>query len=330
MDCLVTRLKGIASDGSLPKFNVFSINVEERPEYIIGTPVEENVSFKIGVIRPTTLKVSSGNGYFSVNSYTDVETDHLTVYELPADNTVTVYCKYGNYSLEVADASAVELFETGNYHHTSYTNSVPSCISPIFISAMPELTTVHCIYSNIGGTTDAFKTLSLENVMLIGAKNRSTLYDTIGGQKLYPKGSLTGEVKRLVSNATVGLYITACGRLSGGLENLGEATSLNNIFITSTGMSGNINDFISSQISHGRTQCTEGIFTHRLLTNFSFFGIKDNSTTYNNIFWDTEEKMWVSCIDGSSTAKPSKIYAHGCSEQEIAAWEQQGITVEVC
>ena len=105
MECLVTRLKGVVNNDSLPLLGVLRIKAIERSETI-----SDSKQYRIGFAfnKPTTIRVD-GNGYFATSAADlNDESKRYTEFEVPVNaNETYFYFKHDTYNIYIDDKYAL-------------------------------------------------------------------------------------------------------------------------------------------------------------------------------------------------------------------------------
>lgn len=338
MKCLITQLFGSVNDESFPKFDILKINIEKR-ESDITTPEQRNLSFIINVVEPTLLK-AYGSGWFSVTSFSDVDNDKLREYLIPADTDTTVYCKWDNFYLETK-AHAIKKFRTGNYTNLdSPNNTIPSCIAPVLGEPMPNLTDIKCIYSNLTGNINGlYYAENLKGHVVLTPNN---------GIKYYAnKTSLSGKVTSFRSPYIQGIHMSGTTLDStdeangyyglsylGSLVGIGTAElypGVSELSFRNSGASGRIEKFVEFAVDNNHIEELDGLEVMRIFIVFSFFGKRSefNKSMHNRLYWSGKDRIWVIGRDSTELSSANKVWAYGCTQEQISEWETQGMTVTI-
>jgi hypothetical protein len=125
------------------------------------------------------------------------------------------------------------------------------------------------------------------------------------------------------------LAIRSIGNIAGNIVDLCDKTSIKNISAWGNRITGDIYDFVTGQIEHGReTVSAESAIS--IDQAFSYLKFRGNTYSLGgNVFVTWESANKIILYVGNSIAQANKVVALGASASEIAEWQAAGKTVIV-
>lgn len=308
-NCLKTQLKEVVNNDNLQKLGAFMLLIKNQN---VTNDLQRRMLIETGTSGDCVI-TCEGNGGVA----TSATGTFYTSYTIPA-NTVLgdlyLFFKNGDYKVYISN----------KYNITKL--SVNAGVGYSVINAdLNELK-----------YNENLKTLSFKmcddvelNLDTLADKSQmvSITFDNIFNKK--PHGNLS-DLSGLVNLIT--LDIPYMDDIVGDIAQLGNLTNLTTMNISTMGIYGTVESFVSAQCNAATPRTSATVRSNNLLRFISFGGnTLSDAIYYEWIEWNTVSKIivYIGTTSISSKEDASIIWAKGATAEEIASWEQAGKTVNV-
>lgn len=122
---------------------------------------------------------------------------------------------------------------------------------------------------------------------------------------------------------------SSCPDVIGDIASLGAMTGLVNLFVHSSGIYGDIADFVAAQRSNGRTTCPKSNPINLFYASGNLhLGLQTISASFPYLTWDATKIALYYGTSGVDNC--TSVFVYGYSAAEIATLEGQGFAVIKC
>ena len=296
-NCLVTKLKGSVDNDELLKLGELKLHVDS-----VNIPITRNEQRILIVGSDYTpdgnINVRTKGSYMSLSSDLSSPTSSIDV---PIGTEVRIYLLDGIYDVYVSNKYHIKVLGAGYEGGEEVPIWNLENIEDLYYT--PNMTSLGIPNSTIIGDISKFPTRNIRYF---------TVYNT----------RLTGELS--TSMEPLNLRIQGSS-VSLDLNNFKLSLENQYYYAFNAYTRGDIVTFVSNQIERGLATKSNLVVKNLFLSGrVTFNGTPISNTTWNfGLTWESSSKIYVEDIDFK------KIYAFGCSQQEISEWEQGGYTVQV-
>lgn len=215
----------------------------------------------------------------------------------------------------------------GNTAELPYTVSLGDTGSATF-SIMTEGTIL------VGGQYDAISSISFSNankyIMHSEINDFLTKEGGVGSISRinFNNTHIKGEIKGFSAcfSGVTEVYLSATDLEENWISKIAELTAINTVAINNTTYNQDITDFVSKQVSLGRTVSFSSPITFSGVGRLRFNGLQMNGS-YGTVAFESNSRIAV-YLDGTfANSEWTKVYAMGATAEELSAWRQAGKTV---
>ena len=295
-NCLVTKLKATVNNPNLPIYNAIVVDVKE-----VANPTSD-----------TQLVLAQGEG---------------VSIEVPSEYPMTdsTHFANGTYKAIIRNKYAISGISAFGSSLTLDINQLNGCTGIIKIQG--DATWKGDI-KNLALLTNLTNVRLRNSPELIG--DISVFANLTNLENLNLNGSgISGNISAFANlTSLTALSFTNCG-VEGNYESLGNLTQLTSLpVLTDTNIHGSFDEFVSRQVTAGRTTYAAGTSSvGSLLTNCTFGGkTRTSGSDWTWPSWNGANKVVV-YIGAGNYQNCRTIFEKGATAEEIAAWNAAGKTV---
>ena len=333
-NCLVTKLKGTVDNTDLQKYGAWKITREN------AVPAGWSYSTDKIFIHGET------------NSYVDITSDEVTEVINSYDGTTIplpahlIIAPTASNTRQIAFSQKGSIYISSKYDIWEFSFSNPSTtemkvecsLSDFCYKNNPNaVTSLYLEYLHLDGNIKDLKKLTSLKILRIF---RNNLTGDVSELKDIPLTYLSIGYNNIHGNISSISNLTQLTQLNfqdtdiqGTATDLGVFTNTTELTFLRSNITGSVEDFVTSQIAHGRTSVSESapLYSNAILSRLTFGGSMIPDTTaiaYGTLIWESASKIAIFC-GGLTIGASTVVYAKGYSSSEMDIWEQAGKTVIV-
>lgn len=206
-NCLITTLKGVVDNNTLPVFGELKLTANQ----ISGTIIANQVRLRIRSIKATELHVD-GDGYFA-NSYADLSdvSKRKTSIEIPANTNVDCYFKNDNYNIYIMDKYSIAAIVT--FTISNYADETLFGISLDSLEFSTEIDYLSLIGSHNSGDIAKLGRMTKVNTLIFGMANTTQI---VGAVEDFVAGQIANGRTTVTTSNFIKTNMTRCPGITFG------------------------------------------------------------------------------------------------------------------